>query len=76
MFEADLGPVPWQNTISGTSMASPHIAGLAAYLLTFLGKKAPQALCSYIASTADSNLLTGIPSGTVNLIAFNGNPSG
>lgn len=57
-------------------MATPHIVGLGAYLLTLLGKKTPQALCSYIASTAGSGLLSGIPSGTVNLIAFNGNPSG
>ena len=64
------------NTISGTSMASPHIAGLGAYLLTLLGKKTPAALCSYIASTANTGILSGIPSGTVNKLAFNGNPSG
>jgi hypothetical protein len=57
-------------------MATPHIVGLGAYLLALLGKKAPQELCSYIASTAGSGLLSGIPSGTVNLLAFNGNPSG
>jgi subtilisin family serine protease len=64
------------NTISGTSMATPHITGLGAYLLTLLGKKTPAALCSYIASTAQSGILSGIPSGTVNKLAFNGNPSG
>ncbi|KAI5859626.1 subtilisin-like protein [Durotheca rogersii] len=64
------------NTISGTSMATPHVAGLGAYLLALLGSRTPQALCSYIASTANSGIVTGIPSGTVNLLAFNGNPSG
>src|SRR5688572_7611395 len=37
-------------SISGTSMASPHVAGLAAYLLG-LGESA-DGLCDYIASTA------------------------
>ena len=57
-------------------MATPHITGLGAYLLTLNGKKSPQDLCSYIASTATSNSISDIPSGTVNLLAFNGNPSG
>lgn len=56
-------------------MATPHIAGLGAYLLALEGKKDPQALCSYIAETANADVLTSIPSGTVNLLAFNGNPS-
>lgn len=71
-----IGSTSATNTISGTSMATPHITGLGAYLLTLLGKKTPAALCSYIASTAQSGILSGIPSGTVNKLAFNGNPSG
>lgn len=67
---------PTQKTISGTSMATPHITGLGAYLLTLLGKKTPQELCSFIQSTAISGAITDIPSGTNNLLAFNGNPSG
>lgn len=55
-------------------MATPHITGLAAYLLTLLGKKTPQALCSYIKSTGQG-VITGFPSGTTNKLAFNGNPS-
>ncbi|EAQ85604.1 hypothetical protein CHGG_06857 [Chaetomium globosum CBS 148.51] len=63
------------NTISGTSMASPHIAGLAAYLLALEGSKTPAALCNYIKSTALSGAVSGLPSGTTNRLAFNGNPS-
>ncbi|KAI1147649.1 proteinase T-like protein [Nemania diffusa] len=64
------------NTISGTSMASPHVAGLGAYLLGLEGPKAPQALCAYIASIGTSGVLSGVPSGTINKIAYNDNPSG
>ncbi|KAJ9165267.1 Subtilisin-like protein [Coniochaeta hoffmannii] len=71
-----IGSTSATNTISGTSMATPHITGLGAYLLTLLGKKTPTALCQYIVDTAQSGILSGIPSGTVNKLAFNGNPSG
>lgn len=64
------------NTISGTSMASPHVAGLAAYLLRFEGARSPAALCSRIASLATRNTITRIGSGSPNLLAFNGNPTG
>ncbi|CAK7232106.1 hypothetical protein SCUCBS95973_008150 [Sporothrix curviconia] len=70
-----IGSTTATNTISGTSMATPHITGLGAYLLALLGPRAPQALCAYIQSTAHTNALTGVPSGTVNALAFNGNPS-
>lgn len=64
------------NTISGTSMATPHIVGLGAYLASLEGFSDPQALCARIQSLANRNLLSGLPSGTINAIAFNGNPSG
>lgn len=70
-----IGSTTATNTISGTSMASPHIAGLGAYLLALFGKKAPAELCSYIQTLSTKNTLTGIPSGTVNYFAFNNNPS-
>ncbi len=57
-------------------MATPHITGLGAYLLALLGPKTPAALCEYIRSTATNNVITGLPSGTINKLAFNGNPSG
>ncbi|KAF9700167.1 hypothetical protein EKO04_001627 [Ascochyta lentis] len=64
------------NTISGTSMATPHVAGLAAYILGFEGKKTPAALGTRLQTLATKNAITGLPSGTKNYLAFNGNPSG
>ncbi|KAL2152769.1 hypothetical protein VTH82DRAFT_5954 [Thermothelomyces myriococcoides] len=62
------------NTISGTSMASPHVAGLAAYLLGLNGPQSPASLCNYIKETGNA-VVSGEPSGTTNRLAFNGNPS-
>lgn len=61
-----------QNTISGTSMATPHVAGLGAYFLALLGYKDPEALCEYIKETATIGTVTDIPSDTINAIAYNG----
>lgn len=55
-------------------MAAPHIAGLGAYLLALLGPKTPAELCQYIKDTATPGTITDLPDGTVNAVAFNGNP--
>jgi len=60
-------------TLSGTSMATPHIAGLAAYLLAYEGIRTPADLASRIASLGNINRISGVPAGTVNLLGFNGN---
>ncbi|KAK4151275.1 cuticle-degrading protease [Chaetomidium leptoderma] len=70
-----IGGVDQTNTISGTSMASPHIAGLGAYLLGLLGPKTPAELCQYLKDTATLGTITNLPSGTINAIGFNGNPN-
>lgn len=55
-------------------MASPHVAGLGAYLLALLGPKTPAELCQHLQDTANLGVITDIPNGTVNALAFNGNP--
>lgn len=69
------------NVISGTSMASPHIAGLLAYYLSLqpsnssafaVDSVTPKQLKENVIAAASKNKLSGIPSGTVNLLAWNG----
>jgi subtilisin family serine protease len=57
-------------TLSGTSMAAPHIAGLGAYYLG-TGASTASNMCNYIRSQALSGVITGVPSGTANLLAQN-----
>jgi subtilisin family serine protease len=65
-----------QNIMSGTSMATPHVAGLAAYILAHEGRKTPAALSPRIQSLTLRDKITSLPPGTKNYLAFNGNPSG
>ncbi|UNI22269.1 hypothetical protein JDV02_008171 [Purpureocillium takamizusanense] len=62
--------------MTGTSMASPHIAGLAAYLATVEGRRASPDLCQRMQELATNGAIADQPWNTVNLLAFNGNPSG
>lgn len=57
-------------SISGTSMATPHVAGLAAYFMG-LGQASSGNACSYIVQNSNKNVLRGIPFGTVNALAYN-----
>ena len=69
------------NTISGTSMASPHICGLLAYYLSLqpaedseysLAPITPEKMKANLISIATSGALTDIPKDTPNLLAWNG----
>lgn len=64
------------NTISGTSMASPHIAGLLAYFMSlqpshdsefFTEFLTPSKLKKRLISVGTADLLSGLPSDTVNV---------
>lgn len=56
------------NSISGTSMATPHVAGVVAYLISKDGNDTPAALAAKVQSLATKNALSGVPSGTVNYL--------
>ncbi|KAK8087143.1 peptidase S8/S53 domain-containing protein, partial [Apiospora phragmitis] len=59
------------NTISGTSMAAPHVTGLGAYLLALEGARDPIALCERIQELATSGIVKNSLTPN-NLLAFNG----
>ena len=58
------------NTINGTSMASPHVAGAAALLLDENGSLTPGQIKSTLTANATSGVISGIPGGTVNLLLY------
>jgi len=71
------------NTISGTSMASPHVCGLLAYFLSLMPKTdsgyyaqiEPSQLKKNIIRIASQGVLSDIPSDTPNLLIYNGGGS-
>ncbi|CRK21952.1 hypothetical protein BN1708_003533 [Verticillium longisporum] len=69
------------NTISGTSMASPHICGLLAYYLSLqpatdseysVAPITPKKLKANLIAVGTIGALSGIPSDTPNILAWNG----
>jgi len=58
------------NTISGTSMASPHVAGVAALYLQNNTTASPATVRNAIVNSATSGRLTSIGSGSPNLLLY------
>jgi subtilisin family serine protease len=58
------------NTISGTSMATPHVAGVVARFLQANPGASPAQARDAIVNAATLNHLSGVPSGTANRLLF------
>ena len=58
------------NTISGTSMASPHVAGEGALYKSRYGDAASSTVSSWIASSSTSGVIRSNPAGTPNRLLF------
>lgn len=58
------------NTISGTSMASPHVAGIAALALNANPSATPAAVAQFVLNNAAPNRLTSLGAGSPNKLAY------
>ncbi|CAE6517665.1 unnamed protein product, partial [Rhizoctonia solani] len=56
-------------TDTGTSMAAPHVAGIAAYLLSLEGPRTPAELSARIVDLAVPGVFNGLSPNTTNLVA-------
>jgi serine protease len=58
------------NTISGTSMASPHVAGVAALYLAANPNATPSQVTSALTTAATPNVVTGAQTGSPNKLLY------
>lgn len=64
------------NTISGTSMASPHVAGAAALYLGNNAGASPATVFSALTSDATSGVISSVGAGSPNLLLYVGDEGG
>ncbi|KAI8366415.1 peptidase S8/S53 domain-containing protein, partial [Choanephora cucurbitarum] len=57
--------------LSGTSMAAPHVAGVAALFVDILGNPTPAALYDVISNSSTKDAIKSIKIGTPNLLVYN-----
>src|SRR5437763_2123253 len=57
-------------TLSGTSMATPHVVGVAALYKATNGDQPSGTVSNWLIANATSGVITGNPSGTPNLLLF------
>ncbi|KAG0007567.1 hypothetical protein BGZ80_004505, partial [Entomortierella chlamydospora] len=67
-----IGSPDGSNTISGTSMATPHVVGVAASYLSQGNFASAQALFDKLTSTATPNKIQGDLKGSPNKLVYNG----
>ncbi|KAF9942849.1 hypothetical protein BGZ67_009943 [Mortierella alpina] len=67
-----IGGADETNTISGTSMATPHVVGVAALYLSFNSLPTAQSVFDLLTSTATTGKITGNLKGSPNKLVFNG----
>ncbi|KAG0248154.1 hypothetical protein BGZ95_008197, partial [Linnemannia exigua] len=67
-----IGGASAKKTISGTSMATPHVAGVAALYISQGGLDSAQAVFDKVISTGIKDVVVGDLQGSTNLFVFNG----
>lgn len=65
-----IGSTTASSTISGTSMASPLVAGIVARFIADNPTLSPSQIASSLKSAATQNVLTQVGSGSLNLLAY------
>jgi len=58
------------NTISGTSMATPHVTGVAALYKAVNGDASFSTIRSWLVTNSTSGAISGNPAGTANRLLF------
>ncbi|MFJ4687235.1 S8 family serine peptidase [Streptomyces sp. NPDC088789] len=57
-------------TLSGTSMAAPHVTGAAALYASRYDDAGPDRISAFLTATATRDVLTGVPDGTPNRLLY------